>query len=57
MPEHRRHEIAGGPVRALAVLSHARCRERLQLVHGRCHRLLMCLDDPRVIADQRGNRN
>ena len=57
MPEHGRHEVARCPVSALAVLTNARCREGLQLIHGHRHRLLMRLDDPRVVTDQRGNRN
>ena len=57
MPEHRGHEVARMPVGAFIVFSHARCREGLQLVHCHRHGLLMRLDNPSVVADQRGNGN
>ena len=57
MPEHRGHEVARMPVRAFIVFPHPRCREGLQLIHRHRHGLLMRLDNPRVVADQRGNGN
>lgn len=57
VPEDRRHDVAGGPVGALALLAHARGGERLQLIQRRRDRLLMRLDDPRVITRQCCNRN
>jgi hypothetical protein len=57
MPEHRGHEVARRPVSAFIVFPHARCREGLQLVHRHGHGLLMRLDNPRVVADQRGDGN
>ncbi len=57
MPEHRGHEIARGPVYAPIVFPHSGCREGLQLNHRRRYRLLMRLDNPRIVTHQCGDRN
>ena len=46
MTEHGGHDVAPGPIRALAVLADPGGRERLQLVQRRRHCLFVRLDDP-----------
>ena len=53
--EHGGHDVARGPVRALAILADASGREGLQLIQCRRDSLFVRLDNARVMAHQRGN--
>ncbi len=57
MPEHRRHEVARGPVGALAALAHASRCEGLELIKRHHDGLFVRFDDARVIGHGRGNRD
>ena len=53
--EHSGHNVARGPVGALAVLADPSGREHLQLVQGGRHSPLVRLDDALILAHQGGD--